>query len=123
MIKQPQPEPLSRELILRLQATAGNRAVQRLIKRRRVLVKKTEMVELTMSVEAFNVADPPEPSWWRRRFWWTGGAGLLGLLIGAALWFAFHRPVLAFASPVISAGAALCVIVWVRSGWISWDEL
>lgn len=61
-MKQQVRPPLSRELILRLQRTAGNRAVQRLIERLRA-----EAAEAVRE-PAPPPPPPPEPVWWRRFF-------------------------------------------------------
>lgn len=60
-MREPNRAPLSPELILRLQTTAGNRAVQRLIERSRT--------------EEQPVPEPQRPSgWWRRHLGWIAAA-------------------------------------------------
>lgn len=62
--------PLSPELILRLQATAGNRAVQHLIERYRAPVLAIVPAEPVALEESYEEIEVPEPSWWQRRLSW-----------------------------------------------------
>lgn len=72
--------------------------MQRLLERR-VVIKQPE---------------PVEPSWWRWRFWWIGGAALPGGIAGAILWLTFHRLWVAAAAPLGAVAVAVCVIAWLR---------
>ncbi len=90
--------PLSPELILRLQTTVGNRAVQRLL-------------ENHYRIEE---SEPVEPVWWRRRFWLIGAAGLLGAIAGAILWFELHLHIAAIMVPFVAAAVALGIVGWNR---------
>jgi hypothetical protein len=95
---QPRRAPLSPELILRLQTTVGNRAVQRLMERREP-----------------EAPEPAERLWLRWRFCLVGGAaGLFGAIIGAILWFGFHRHIAGIIALFVAAAVVLCVVGWNR---------
>ncbi len=69
-MKHTQPTAISAELVLRLQATVGNRAVQRLLERRPTEV---EVYEESVSHDepiSFQSPDAPQPNWWRQHLWW-----------------------------------------------------
>ncbi len=95
---QPRRAPLSPELILRLQTTVGNRAVQRLMDAR----QPTEP------------AAPVVPVWVRWRFWLIGGASSFGAIAGAILWLGLHLHVAGIIAPFVVAAVALCVVGWNR---------
>jgi hypothetical protein len=95
--------PLSAELILRLQTTAGNRAVQRLMERRK-------------ASEALPEPEPapvPAPS---HRLSWVGGGAIIGALAGGALWM--HDPaslLYPIALPLATTGLAWALHAQVQS--------
>jgi hypothetical protein len=80
---------LSPELILRLQRTAGNRAVQRLIERSRAASLVISDAQ-PASFEVLAKTEQPEPSWWRRRLGWIAGPGTLALSLGLFHWLTLH---------------------------------
>ncbi len=94
----PRRAPLSPELILRLQTTVGNRAVQRLLENRYRIEE----------------SEPVEPAWWRWRFWLIGAAGLLGAIAGAILWFSLHLHIAGIIAPFVAVAVALCIVGWNR---------
>jgi hypothetical protein len=90
----------SPELILRLQTTVGNHAVQRLLERR-IRIEEPEFVQ------------PARRRW---QIWWIGGTTALGTVAGVCVWFWFRDQTLAIALPFAAAVIALTVVAWVRSG-------
>ena len=81
---------LSPELILRLQRTAGNRAVKGLIERRRAASVVIPEAQPPSPVEVLAKTDQPEPSWWRSRIKWFAGSGALSLSLGSLVWLSRH---------------------------------
>lgn len=99
---QPRRATFSPELILRLQTTVGNRAVQRLLENRYRIEE----------------SEPVETAWWRWRFWLIGAAGVLGAIAGAILWFRFHLHMAGVVVLFAFAAVALCVVGWNRFGLV-----
>lgn len=99
---QPRRAPLSPELILRLQTTVGNRAVQRLMENRYRIEE----------------SEPVEAAWWRWRFWLIAAAGVLGAITGVILWFGFHMHAAAITASLVAAAIALCIAGWIRFGLV-----
>jgi hypothetical protein len=57
---------LSPALILHLQATAGNRAVQRLLTRRRTPVSSAREILVPLTFDDLEIASPLQNRWWQR---------------------------------------------------------